>query len=122
MSCPPNSITPASGFSSPAIMRSVVVLPQPDGPSNPKNSPRSTSSETSVTACVLSKRFERVLRESSGLGLQALVFLCVLGVSAVKLPRETLTTEAQRTLSLHRETIISYFACESQYPSSATNR
>ena len=33
------SIVPESGFSRPAIIRSVVVLPQPDGPSSPKNSP-----------------------------------------------------------------------------------
>ena len=33
---------PEVGNSSPAIMRSVVVLPQPDGPSRQKNSPLST--------------------------------------------------------------------------------
>ena len=31
-------------------MRSVVVLPQPEGPSREKNAPRGTSSETSATA------------------------------------------------------------------------
>jgi hypothetical protein len=32
-------ISPEVGSSSPAIMRSVVVLPQPEGPSSMKNSP-----------------------------------------------------------------------------------
>jgi hypothetical protein len=30
---------PESGYSSPAIILSVVVLPQPEGPNNTKNSP-----------------------------------------------------------------------------------
>ncbi len=34
-------IAPAVGTSKPATMRSVVVLPQPDGPRNETNSPRS---------------------------------------------------------------------------------
>ena len=37
----PSMITwPAVGISKPASMRSSVVLPQPDGPSSAKNSPR----------------------------------------------------------------------------------
>src|SRR5215813_12851044 len=55
MSEPWNSIEPESGFSRPAIMRNVVVLPQPDGPSSPKNSPWATSRETSATARVVPK-------------------------------------------------------------------
>ncbi len=38
-SSPSSKIWPEVGSSSPAIMRSVVVLPQPDGPSRQKNSP-----------------------------------------------------------------------------------
>src|SRR5258706_1231109 len=60
-------IAPESGCSRPAIILRVVVLPQPEGPSRPKNSPRSTSSDTSVTAGVLSKRFQRFLRVRSGI-------------------------------------------------------
>ena len=41
---------PASGRSKPAIRRSVVVLPEPDGPSMVKNSPRRTSRSTESTA------------------------------------------------------------------------
>ena len=37
-----DQISPEVGSSSPAIMRSVVVLPQPEGPSSMKNSPSST--------------------------------------------------------------------------------
>src|SRR4051794_25096823 len=39
MSCPPIRIRPTVGCSSPATIRSVVVLPQPDGPSRAKNEP-----------------------------------------------------------------------------------
>ena len=38
-SSPPSRMRPPVGSSSPAIMRSVVVLPQPEGPSRQKNSP-----------------------------------------------------------------------------------
>ena len=38
-SVPSSRISPAVGRSKPAIIRSVVVLPQPDGPSSEKNSP-----------------------------------------------------------------------------------
>ena len=41
---------PEVGSSSPAIMRSVVVLPQPDGPSMTKNSPSATVKFESCTA------------------------------------------------------------------------
>jgi len=37
-------------LSKPAIMRSMVVLPQPEGPSIEKNSPRPTSKLASCTA------------------------------------------------------------------------
>ena len=50
MSRPPTWTRPSSGSSKPAIMRSVVVLPQPDGPSSEKNSPAAMSSVTSSTA------------------------------------------------------------------------
>ena len=41
---------PYVGSSNPPIMRSVVVLPQPEGPSIEKNSPSSMSNERSSTA------------------------------------------------------------------------
>src|SRR6185312_4492214 len=41
---------PESGRSKPAISRSVVVLPEPDGPSSVKNSPASISRSTPATA------------------------------------------------------------------------
>ena len=47
---------PAVGSSKPAIMRSIVVLPEPDGPSSEKNSPAPMSSETSSTATTEPKR------------------------------------------------------------------
>src|ERR1041384_985898 len=62
-----NSIVPASGFSSPAIMRNVVVFPQPDGPSSPKNSPWATSSDTSATARVDPKLRDRFFSDRKGI-------------------------------------------------------
>ena len=47
---PSISIVPAVGGMKPAIMRRVVVLPQPDGPSSDTNSPDCSSSEKSLTA------------------------------------------------------------------------
>ena len=41
---------PASAVSRPAMMRSSVVLPQPEGPSNAISSPDSMSSDTSRRA------------------------------------------------------------------------
>ena len=49
----PLSITvPAVGCSNPAIMRSTVVLPEPDGPSMEKNSPSAMSRSTPATASI----------------------------------------------------------------------
>ena len=43
-------ISPSSGVSRPARQRSKVVFPQPEGPSNTKNSPESISKETLLSA------------------------------------------------------------------------
>ena len=43
----PSRMTPLSGRSSPAMQRSVVVLPQPDGPSSVKNAPGSSANSAS---------------------------------------------------------------------------
>ena len=50
MSFPAIVIVPAVGRSKPAIIRSVVVLPQPDGPRNDTNSPFSAARLKSSTA------------------------------------------------------------------------
>ena len=49
-SSPRNSIRPPVGISNPPIIRSVVVLPHPDGPSSEKNSPAAISTDTPATA------------------------------------------------------------------------
>src|SRR5262249_5888066 len=49
-SLPARRIVPASGRSKPAMRRSVVVLPEPEGPRRVKNSPRPTTRSTSSTA------------------------------------------------------------------------
>src|SRR4030095_1305807 len=46
----PIRIRPALTSSSPAIIRSTVDLPQPDGPTSATNSPGRTDSDTSLTA------------------------------------------------------------------------
>src|SRR5713101_1592394 len=47
---PPTPISPERGFSSPAIERKVVVLPQPEGPSRVNSLPSGTSKLTSWAA------------------------------------------------------------------------
>ena len=49
-SSPSKRTAPASGTSSPAMMRSSVVLPEPDGPSSATSSPAGTSRLTSSSA------------------------------------------------------------------------
>src|SRR5262245_60678019 len=46
----PTRISPDSGARNPPTSRSVVVLPQPDGPSNATSSPGSTASDRRSTA------------------------------------------------------------------------
>ncbi len=53
----PMRISPAVMSSRPAIMRSAVLFPQPDGPSSTRNSSSSTSSERSSTATTSPYRF-----------------------------------------------------------------
>src|SRR5215475_9265972 len=55
-SWPCSRITPWVGSSNPAIMRMVVVLPQPDGPSREKNSPSRMSRSIPATAVITSPR------------------------------------------------------------------
>src|SRR5882672_1641061 len=57
MPAPPMRISPESGCWKPAIMRSSVVLPQPEGPRIEKKLPRSTLNERSPTAVKAPKRF-----------------------------------------------------------------
>ena len=59
MSLPPSVIVPSVGVSRPATIRSVVVLPQPDGPSRAKNEPVGMSRSRSFTAVNVAKLFVR---------------------------------------------------------------
>ena len=58
---------PPVGCSKPAIMRSVVVLPQPDGPSIVKNSPSAIGNDASRTASTVPKLFETPSSEMAAL-------------------------------------------------------
>src|SRR5690606_16653305 len=60
-SSPANSTLPLSAVSSPAMIRSSVVLPQPDGPSKATSSPVSICSDTSSSARKSPNRRERFL-------------------------------------------------------------
>jgi hypothetical protein len=60
MSWPSTRIEPEVGFSKPAIMRRMVVLPQPDGPSREMNSPLSKAKLTDLTTVVAPKVLVRL--------------------------------------------------------------
>src|SRR5579871_2089424 len=75
---------------SPKIMRSVVVLPEPFGPSRPKTSPWRTSKLRSWTAVSLPKRFEsRSVRKTIG-RLDASVGEAACGIDATSMWADTL--------------------------------
>src|SRR5215831_10619396 len=61
---PSTAISPSLMSSSPAIMRSVVDLPQPDGPTSTTNSLSAMSRSMPRTASVSSKRFTTLRSET----------------------------------------------------------
>src|SRR6185437_9941485 len=60
-SSPVSSTLPESAGSSPAMIRRIVLLPDPDGPSSATSWPEGTSNETSSTAWKATNRFARFL-------------------------------------------------------------
>src|ERR1044072_4491053 len=69
---PPIAIEPVSLRSSPATMRRVVVLPQPDGPSSVTNSPCSIERSMPSTAFTSAKCRPTSCRETLGILLEDL--------------------------------------------------
>ena len=68
------NIEPESGFSNPAIIRSTVVFPDPDGPSNVINSPAKISRETLSTARTEPNEREILFSETiTGFGTESTV-------------------------------------------------
>src|SRR5829696_9006019 len=67
--CSPMRISPEVISSSPATMRSVVVLPQPDGPTSTTNSLSRISRFTSLTACTSSYFLFRLRITTWAIGL-----------------------------------------------------
>ncbi|MCY1308911.1 hypothetical protein D9M70_589540 [compost metagenome] len=65
-SVPSSRIVPAVGASKPAIIRSTVVLPEPEGPSIEKNSPLAMSMSTWSTAVTLPNVLRRPRTEIAG--------------------------------------------------------
>ena len=62
----PRKIFPSVGSSKPPIIRSVVVLPHPDGPRSAKNEPRGISSEIPSTARTSSNALTTSTSRTSG--------------------------------------------------------
>src|SRR5215207_700611 len=60
----PIAISPALIDSSPASIRSAVVLPEPEGPTSTMNSPSAMSSESARTASTSPKRLETSLKRT----------------------------------------------------------
>ena len=86
MSCPASVIVPEVGVSRPATIRSVVVLPHPDGPSRAKNAPAGTSRSIDFTAVKLAELLGQLAqleaRTATGPGRSdALRCPCIAGVS-----------------------------------------
>src|SRR5688500_15466029 len=78
---PPKRISPASGRSKPAIMRSVVVLPHPEPPTSATSSAGAMSRESASTARLPPKRLvrpRRLMSTSAGILLQPLLDQTVL--------------------------------------------
>jgi hypothetical protein len=63
---PPMWMLPSSGAVNPAIIRSNVVLPQPEGPRMEKKLPRTTSNDSVSTARWPAKCFTRPSTPKSG--------------------------------------------------------
>src|SRR6478609_3530856 len=63
----PILISPSVMASSPAIMRRVVVLPQPDGPTKTMNSLSRICRSTSFTTCVVSKNLLSLVSVTSAM-------------------------------------------------------
>src|SRR5512139_733253 len=88
-SAPSNSTSPpASGASSPAMMRSVVVLPQPDGPSRTTVSPAAMERSSGCSATVPSSNV--FLQERRVMGIP------LIGVLPGGLPAEGTRCKLQR--------------------------
>src|SRR5215472_8283044 len=62
---PARRISPALGGTNPETMRRIVVLPQPDGPRNEKNSPSGIERSRPCTAVKLPKRFTTPMNSRS---------------------------------------------------------
>src|SRR5579883_1976438 len=71
-SSPSINICPPSGISRPAIQRSVVVLPQPDGPRKTMNMPSSISREVLLMAILLSNFFIKLRTCTVAIGFHRL--------------------------------------------------
>ena len=84
-STPRSRMRPSSGCSNPPIIRRLVVLPQPLGPSSEKNSPSRISSETERTASTLPNRLvtpSRVMPLSLTLPAECNAAICRLKAEA----------------------------------------
>src|SRR5690349_9981525 len=86
---PPIEMRPAVGCSSPATQRSVVVLPQPEGPSSTTISPAATVKLTSSTAGrpVAKTLRRRSIRSSADIRSPPLLLAIAVGLVPLRDPR-----------------------------------
>src|SRR3954454_13330106 len=65
------AMSPSSGSANPAIIRMIVVLPQPDGPRIEKKLPDGTANDTPATAVVASNRLKTPVSSRSAVIISA---------------------------------------------------
>src|SRR5690349_18801839 len=86
---PPMASSPAETVSSPAMMRSSVVLPQPEGPTKTQNSPSFTSRSMSRRISTVPKDLQMPRSVTSGMAISPRPLLDRTGRKAAhKLARE----------------------------------
>jgi hypothetical protein len=78
---PPMNNSPSVGVSKPAIMRSSVLLPQPEGPSSTRNSPSRVSRLTPFTATMSPNVF--LMPRVSTVAIALTIFLWATGCRLV---------------------------------------
>src|SRR5690242_17213929 len=102
---PASSMRPESGRSNPAIKRSSVVLPDPEGPTRVKNSPRLTTRSMPSTTTTWPKFFRMASSLRAGPFAASLMGghdVLELGVSRARIDPHVLSVAALRVAAIRR--------------------
>src|SRR6186997_303441 len=94
---------PAVGSTRPATIRSVVVLPQPDGPRRVRSSPSAMSRDTSSTAVVVPYRFVMASRWTVAISRPPSQDVRALEVARAEDPEERQHCDERDALHHYRE-------------------